>query len=138
MSQQDVDTMRRAYDGFGRQDVEAVLAAFDADIDFHSSDVIPRGGQRRGHQEVTAFFGSLASTFEELEVAPDEFVDAGDRVIVLGIHRGRANGQRFETPFVQVWRMRGGKAVAMKEYLDPSQLLKAVGWQAPAGVGASV
>jgi ketosteroid isomerase-like protein len=86
---------------------------------------------------MVAFFRSLGDTFEELRVEPDEFLESRDRVIVLGAHRGSANGAAFETPFAHVWGFQGGKAVHWKEYLDSSQMLSALGWRAPASVAAS-
>ena len=137
MSSQNVRVARDAYDAFARQDIPGVLAAFDPDVEFKPPDAIPHGGLCRGHDEMVAFLQSLTETFEELRVEPDEFLDTQDRVIVLGTHRGSANGRSFETPFAHVWTMRDGRAVHWKEYIDPSQILSAVGWQAPASVAAA-
>jgi uncharacterized protein len=128
--------IREAYDAFARQDIPALLETFDLEIDFNPPDVIPNASRCRGHDETVAFFASLGETYDELRVEPEEYLEDGDRVVVLGTSRGSANGKDFETPFVHVWTVRDGKAVHMKEYLDPRQMIEAVGWQAPASVTA--
>jgi ketosteroid isomerase-like protein len=130
VSTQNVRVMRDAYEAFARRDVPSVLAAFHPEIDFNPPDVIPHGGRCQGHDEVATYFGTLAETFEEFRVEPEEFLDTQDRIIVLGHHRGRANGRAFETPFAHAWTLEDGKAIHMKEYLDPAQMLRALDWQA--------
>lgn len=137
MAEQNVEIVRAAYDAFARGDIPSVLAAFDPGVEFIPSDAFPHGGLCRGHEEMVAYFQTFATTYEQLEVQPDEFLDAGDHVVALGHERGRANGMSFVTPFAHVWTLRDGKAVHWKEYLDPAQELRAHGWQAPASVAVS-
>jgi ketosteroid isomerase-like protein len=125
MSQQDVDTIKGAYDAFSRQDIEGVMAAFDDAIEWDLPDTVPWGGVFRGKEEVGSFFASLPEHLDELNVEPHEFYDAGDHVIAVGRHHGNAGGHPFETRFAMVWTMRDGKAVAFKEYTDMVPIAKA-------------
>jgi ketosteroid isomerase-like protein len=79
------------------------------------------------------FMQGLPTVFEELRVEPDEFIASGDRVVVVGHHRGRAKGGPFDVGFAMVWQMRNGKAVSFREYNDSGKLLKAIEGQ-PAAV----
>ena len=126
MSQQDVDTVKGAYEAFARQDTEALMAGFDDAIDWDVPDSVPWGGKYHGKEEVGGFFASLAEQLDELNVQPSEFLDAGDRVIALGRHTGSVGGESFETRFAMVWTMRDGKAVAFAEYSDMAPLAKAL------------
>ena len=67
--------------------------------------------------------------FEGFRIVPVEFIDAGERVVVVSrIHgRARATGIEFEQPYVQVWEFRGGEPVSVADYRDRGQALEAVG-----------
>ena len=126
MSQQDVDTIRGAYESFARQDIPGVLEAFDDGIQWDVPATVAWGGVFNGKDEVTSFFASLPEHLDELNVEPQEFYDAGDHVIAVGRHHGRAKGgEPFETRFAMVWTMSGGKAVKFKEYSDMTPIVKA-------------
>ena len=124
MSQQDVDTINGAYDAFARQDIEGVMAAFDDAIDWDVPDSVPWGGHYRGKDEVGGFFGKLGEYVDELNVEPQDYIDAGDKVVATGRHHGNIGGESFETRFAMVWTMEGGKAVAFKEYSDMTPLAR--------------
>ena len=124
MSQQDVDTIKGAYDAFARQDIEGVMAAFDDSIDWDVPDSVPWGGHYRGKEEVGGFFAKLPEYVDELNVEPQEYIDAGDKVIATGRHHGNIGGESFETRFAMVWTMSSGKAVAFKEYSDMTPLAR--------------
>lgn len=117
-------TVRAAYEAFGRQDIPAVLAAFDPNIDWYAPDELPIGGSFQGHQGVLQFFQGLPGYFEDLHVEPDSIVAGGDHVFALGHHRGKVNGNPFEIGFCMVWTMRDGKAIKFREYNDSGKLLK--------------
>ena len=63
----------------------------------------------------TDFFNSL------LEM--DEYIAQGDRVVVIGrmAWRNRATGKVAETPKLDVWRLRDGKAVDFVEFYDTAR-----------------
>jgi len=129
MAQQDVETVRQVYDAFNRGDIPAVLAAFDQDIEWHE----PGGGQAaqgtyRGAQSVAnEVFASVPATFENFQGAPDQFIDAGEHIVVVGRFRGRSKaGRDLDAPFAHVWTMRNGKAVRF--YNHPEATSWARGW----------
>jgi len=65
----------------------------------------------------------------ELRVEPQEFIDAGDFVVVptRQVGRGRTSGAFFEEGQVNVFRVRDGRVTQLREYRDRSEALKAVG-----------
>ena len=124
MSQQDVDTIRTAYDAFARGDMDGVMAALADDVDWDSPATLPWGGRFRGKEEVGRFFAGLFAHLEELNAEPQEFLDAGDHVVVLGRHRGRLKGgSDFEAAWAMVWRMRDGKAETFREMVDTAAIV---------------
>lgn len=127
MSAQDVETLRRGYEAFARQDLEAVMAAFHPDIEWRSPDSTPLGGHYRGQDAVKGFFGKLAQRFQRLSVEPLEFLDAGDAIVVVTRDRGAGSAGDFDMESIHLWRMRDGKAASFTEYLDTARILQAIG-----------
>ena len=59
----------------------------------------------------------------------EEFLDAGDRVIVLGHFRvrGKATGRSVDAPYSHVWTLRDGKVVHFHNYMDTDTFLQSLG-----------
>jgi uncharacterized protein len=117
-----VEIVKRSYDAFARGDMDGVLGDMDPDIEWHQAQGLPHGGYYRGLAEVRRnIFDPLdAEWWDEFTAAPDEFLDAGDHVVVLGRYRGTAKrtGRPLDVPFVHVWTLRDEKAVRFRQFLD--------------------
>jgi ketosteroid isomerase-like protein len=76
MSQENVEIVRRAfaYEMYGVGDRAEAEAIFDPDVVMNSANE----GPFRGLDAMRDDFERWASTFEELEVSAEEFIDAGD------------------------------------------------------------
>jgi ketosteroid isomerase-like protein len=120
MSQENVDLVRSAYEAYNRRDVEGVLGRFDQDIDWHVPDSLAWGDHVRGLEAVGRFFEGLRPYMgAEHQVAIDDLIDAGDRVVALVHHRGTGpGGEPYDVPSIMVWTASGGKLVALYEQLD--------------------
>ena len=81
-----------ADEAFARGDMDAVLADMDDGIEWQQAQGLPHGGVYHGIAEVRAnIFDPLdRDWWSEFSAVPDEFLDAGDEVIVLGRYRGVA------------------------------------------------
>src|ERR1700733_9014363 len=97
MSEQDVQILRSAYEAFARQDVAAVMAAFDEQIEWTVPYVLPFGGIYRGHEGVGGFFASLGQHWQGLAVEPDEFIDGGDVIAALVRLRDTGSGGELDS-----------------------------------------
>lgn len=127
MSEQNVETIRGAYEAFARGDIPGVMSALHDDIEWDSPTSLPWGARCHGHDEVLAFFGRLAELMEELRVEPDRFIDAGDTVVVTGTHHGRGKqGGPFEARWCMVWELRDGRAARFREYVDSAPIVEAM------------
>ena len=121
MSQQDVTTMRSAYEAFNRGDIPGALSAFDPQIEWQEpgGGRAPRGIFQGSESVGNDVFATVPAHFDEFRADPDQFIDAGDHVVVVGHFRGRAkSGQQFDAPFAHVWAMRTGKAVRFHNYVQ--------------------
>src|SRR6476659_7229559 len=111
MSQQDVATMRGAYEAFNRADIPAVLAVFAPQIEWNEpgGGNAPQGTFRGAESIGKDVFSTVPINFDEFQAQPEQFIDAGDHLVVVGQFRGRSkSGQQFDLPFAHVWAMQGG------------------------------
>lgn len=121
MSEQNVAVVRGVYDAFGRGDVEAVLGAFDPEIEWNEAEGMPYGGQYVGPQAIAEnVFGPITSDADDFAVTPDKFVAQGDEVVALGRYTGRGHdsGKEFDFGFAHAWTFRDGKPVRFRQYAD--------------------
>lgn len=128
-----VKIVRNAYDAFARRDIAAVLETLDPKIAWHEpSGPLPPpagGGTYHGRDAVAnEIFGAIPKAWDEFAVEPDEFLEAGNRVVVVGAFHVKPKGRQtaVTAPCVQIWTMRNGKAVSMENYTDTQQLARAL------------
>jgi len=92
------------------------------EIEWHQAQGLPHGGLYRGLDEVKRnIFDPLdADWWDGFSATPDEFLDAGDHVVVLGRYTGRAKrtGKPLDVPFVHVWTLSDGRAIRFRQFLD--------------------
>jgi ketosteroid isomerase-like protein len=133
VASEDLPLVREAYDAFDRQDVDGLLGVLAHNVAWHAPETLPWGGTRHGRDGVATYFELLNEHVEDGWGDPDEFLDAGERVIVLGRLRGRARatGAEFEARFVHVWDFQDGMAVTFDSIVDSAAVLAALGGPGP-------
>jgi ketosteroid isomerase-like protein len=121
MSQENLTIVRRFVVG----DLEQALAYAAPDIVWDPVEE----ASGRGHDAVRASLARWKDTWDEYEVTHEEFVDAGDRVVVtLQLRgRGRGSGVEIDARFFDVYTIRDGKIVRMDEFTERSAALEAAG-----------
>ena len=129
MSQQDVQTIREGYEAFNRNDISDVLGRFDPEIEFHE----PGGGRApkgtfTGPQAVAEkVFSTVPDNFEDFRADPEQFIDAGEHVVVVGRFRGRSKSAvTLDAPFVHVWTVGDGYLQRMRAFTDTALLTRAL------------
>ena len=124
---QNLDVVRRLYEAFGRGDLEEMLAPLDPGVSWRSPGApdLPTGGLRHGVPAVREFFGLLTNTFDFAEFKPQDFLAAGDKVVVLGTSREgpKGSGRFVDFRWVHVFTFRNGRIVAFEEPADVSELV---------------
>lgn len=125
-----VPIVRRSYEAFARDDMDAVVGDMHPDIVWHQAQGLPHGGVYHGLAEVrrNVFDPLDRDWWSEFTAEPDDFLDAGDEVVVLGRYRGVAKetGKKLDVPFVHVWTMHDGKAVRFRQFLDTAGWVEAL------------
>ena len=130
MSQENVEVVRRFYEEFNRSGTPE-LDILDPEIVWYQPDEIGGGkGSYHGHEGVLSAVAEMQATFDHFEAVPEEFIEAGgDRVLVLACHGGvgRGSGARVGAPVAHVLKLRDGKVIEWRAYLDRAEALEAVG-----------
>jgi ketosteroid isomerase-like protein len=127
-----VELSREGYRMFREHD-PAFLERLDPEIEWHVSDTLPGGGELHGTWEVLAFLDATNELWEDAHPDPEEFLPAGDTLIVLGNWRARvkATGVTVTAPFAHVQRFRDGKLAYFHNHVDTAKVLRSL--EAPAG-----
>ena len=125
-----VAIVRRSYDAFARDDMDGVVGDMHPDIVWHQAQGLPHGGVYHGLEEVrrNVFDPLDRDWWSEFTAEPDEFLDAGAEIMVLGRYRGVAKetGKKLDVPFVHVWTLQDGKAVRFRQFLDTAGWVEAL------------
>lgn len=125
-----VDIVRRSYDAFARGDMDGVLGDMADDIVWEQAQGLPHGGVYNGLDSVrkNVFDPLDEEWWDEFSAVPDEFLEAGDEVVVLGRYRGvaKGTGKVLDVPFVHAWTLQGQKAVRFRQFLDTAGWVEAL------------
>ena len=127
-----VETIKGLYAAYDRGDLAAVFALFSEDIVWDASRL---GGVAvqpvyRGHDGIRAFWREWLVAWESVEFLYDEFIEVGDRVVVVLRQRMRGRSSRVDLemdPYAQVWTFSGeGKIVRMEFFPTKEEGLSSV------------
>ncbi len=132
MFQENLEVIRGLYDSFGRGDVPAVLKQMDEAIEWREAEnfIYADRNPYVGPQAVLeGVFMRLGSEWDGFTVTPEEWLDAGHYVVVLGTYTGRRKetGREVRAQFAHVWGMRSGRVVRFQQYTDTKQFAEVVG-----------
>jgi len=98
----------------------------------------PLAGTHRGHAGLTALLQKASETVET-STEPSEYVAQGDRVLVVGVAKGKikATNKTFEDDWVFAITVRNGKVANIREYIDTQALARASEMDASPGTNPS-
>lgn len=116
-----VQIVRATYEAFGRGDIPAVMSSWHPDITWTEPEGSPYAGTYTGPQAIVdGVFADLNVTWTEFAVTPDEYLDAGDTVVVLGHFTGAhaGTGKTFRARFAHILRMRDGLVTSFEGIAD--------------------
>ena len=82
-----------------------------------------------GPEGANQFIAEWADAWDDWELEVEDYIDAGERVVVIVNQRGRskATGIPVDMRFAQVWSLRDGQAIRMQMYASAEEALEAAG-----------
>jgi ketosteroid isomerase-like protein len=123
MSQENVDVVRSIYAAWLAG--TSARGFMDVDIEYENPPDAVETGTLRG----PASFGLIRDAYDDVEVRPTRFIDAGDDVVVVATLTGVSRGARIPVEREQgyVWTIQDGKASRFRWFSKPREALEAVG-----------
>ncbi len=124
-----VELIKNLYKAFAAGDIPSVLQSFDENIEWTEAEGFPYGGTYRGGEAVLQnVFMKLATEWTDFKAEPDEFLDAGDKIVALGNYSGsyKATRKSMNVPFAHVWTLENGKIIKFVQYTDTFKVSEAL------------
>jgi ketosteroid isomerase-like protein len=130
MSQENVEIVKRASEFLQRRDWHGVTDLCDPNVELYGTvGGLEEDKILRGLSEIArALETEDDEVWDEHRIEPREFIDAGDRVVVLQREYQRSkSGAELVIDTATVLDLRDGRIVRMQGYMNPAEALEAVG-----------
>ena len=154
MSKENVEAVRELFERFGETDFERLREALETsssfaeaapkmgdlgrwhlerldpevEIDASAMPGMPEGNRAHGHQGWFEFWRTWLIPWESFEYTPKRWRDAGDRVVVELVQRGRlASGLDYATHISNVWTFEGEAVVRLQMFMTWDEAREAAG-----------
>jgi ketosteroid isomerase-like protein len=119
-----LDTARSAYEAFASGDLATLQEGFAEDAVWITSDELPLGGEVQGRESIMGNFAQIPNYWTSFSVEPEEFIEAGEYVVVRGTQRAANDKGSFEAPFAHLLKYRDGKLVRGEFFGDSAKAAK--------------
>jgi ketosteroid isomerase-like protein len=131
MSQENIAVIRGMYEFFSKGDVTSVLGQMHQQIEWRQAEnfIYADRSPYRGPQAVLeGVFMRLASEWADFKVMPEEWLDAGNHIVVLGTYSGRhkESAREVRAQFAHIWGVTHGRVVRFQQYTDTKQFADAI------------
>ncbi len=129
MPDYEIQALQRIYDAFSRWDVDDLARDVTHDFELNMPETVPWGGTFHGRDGVKAFATVFRDHVEGQWADPDDYIDGGDAIVVLGRQRGRAiaTGREYEVHFAHAWSLSDGMPARCRSYFDTAPIMAALG-----------
>ena len=121
MSQANVDALKRG-------DFEDLIQRIHPEFEFTTPAALSvEPDTYRGEEGVRRYFDSFYEAMDEVQFIPDEFIDAGEHVVVPVTlrARGKETGLEVEQRIFQVWSVRDGMASRVEVFATLEEAMDA-------------
>jgi ketosteroid isomerase-like protein len=129
MSQENLEVVQALVAASQRGDWEAAIDNYDPRVELDMARM-PDGEIHSGRDAVWDFYRRWFGTWERLTITPEQFIDAGESVVVVVVRIagvGRRSGVETSMRAADVMTLRGGKVIRQVGYPDASEALEALG-----------
>jgi ketosteroid isomerase-like protein len=130
MSQENVETVRLAYEALHRAGLDAFLEHLHPDAEYDITAAIgPYAGRYYGREAIRDFLADYFESWEYVRMDPEDLVEVGDDHVVVDLHmhmRGKGSGAQVAAHPTNVWTLRDGMAVRIAVHNDRDEALRAL------------
>jgi ketosteroid isomerase-like protein len=129
MSDENVEVVRSMYTAFASHDRATLLSNLDPAMRVYDRPHHPEASVYEGREGFMRFAETDWDAFDEVTYEPQEFVARGEHVVVPIKQSGKGKGSALgvEESIVNVWKLRGGKCVELRNFSTIDEALGAVG-----------
>jgi uncharacterized protein len=129
MSQENVEIVRQVFDAMAAGDQERARAYADPSVVVDATRRVFNPRTYRGFEGLDQLSADVAEVWEDFVSEPDEYLDAGDHVVVSGraTGKGRSSGVVVQDEFSSVWTVRDGRVVRWELHTDRAAALESLG-----------
>lgn len=109
------------------------VALLHPNIDWTLGEGFALSGRYIGVKAVMeAIVPALGEAFETFSNLPEEFIDAGDQVVVTGRYKGvtRLTRAHLDAEWVHIWMAREGRIVRLRQFTNTAEFNRALGVEA--------
>jgi len=130
MSQENVEIVRRVYALWASRQWSVIPDFFSPDVEIDLSRNVFNPDVYHGHSGVERYLRVVQEVWDDFQVVPIEFSDAGRGVVVTVTISGRGKGSGVEVTMevTSIWTLQDSKVVrVVGGYRDRADALEAVG-----------
>jgi ketosteroid isomerase-like protein len=125
MSQENVEIVRSFTEAYLRGDHARAVSYLAPDVVYEVGQEMPA----RRPDQLLAKWKRWEADWERIELTPEEYIDAGDQVVLAVRYSGRggASGIEFEDRLFEVHTLRDGKVARKRDFKTRAEALRAAG-----------
>ena len=114
------ELIKEFYTAFKNQDMQIIEKICSKSIEWNVLKGMPNGGKYVGLKAIFEdYFPSMLSNFEEFHVVPEEYIESGVHVVVIGKYQGISKiGKNFEVPFSHIYLIQENKIKELRQLTD--------------------
>jgi len=130
VSEENVEVVRAVLAAWNRNEPESVLSLLDSEIVFDATRRAVNPKTYVGTEGMRLMLADRDEVWAEFRTEPGEFVDAGDRVAVIGrwVGKGKGSGIEVQAPTAHVFTVHEGRVVRWElGYTERREALEAAG-----------
>lgn len=124
-----LEIIQDGYKKFAEQDIEGVLAMFDAGMKWHECNGFPfieGDGIYIGPESILKnIFAMIPEYYENFNIDVTDFIASGDKVIMQGFYEGiwKETGKEFKANAAHIWTLKNGKATHFFQAVDTASII---------------
>jgi ketosteroid isomerase-like protein len=139
--QKNKEMIKEGYRLFQAGDIGNLLDRYHDDAEWAGpeNEFVPFAGNFHGKGGIAQFFTKLNATVQATRFEPQQFIAEGDKVVVTGVAswRARTTGRSYDSGWVHVFTVSGGKVARFESYFDTAAVERALYVEQPGQASAA-